>query len=472
MRGPTPMCSSPLLLSAYLGLAGALAGCAAPIPPPVVAPPTTATAVPTTVKPPVTFIEDDYAGALSLARSTGKPLFIDAWAPWCHTCLSMRSYVFTDEAMRPVAVQFVWLAIDTEKPENAAFVARYPMQFWPTLWVVDPKTEQPALKWLGSATAKELVPLLTDAARGVTSGTLEGEAAAAMLRGQHASAEGKRSDAIREYRAALAAAPPRWAQRGRADEALISELWAAKDDAACVTLAEEEMAKIPSGTSLANVGLFGLQCARRSPEGSPGKVLAPRLARAVEQLALDPGVPILDDDRSGLFEEVVDDRESDHDAAGAHSLATSWATFLEARARAASTPAARAVFDAHRLLAYVALGDAGRALPMLAESERDFPDDYNPPARMAKALLELRRYDDALGAVDRALGKGYGPRKLRLYSLKADILAAKGDLESAARIAGEAVTYSGTLPEGERPAALLADLEKRRSGPKLSPAAK
>src|SRR6202040_2071716 len=87
-----------------------------------------------------TFIEDDYPRALAQARAEGKPLFVDAWAPWCHTCLSMRAYVFPDEAMRPLARDFVWLAVDTEKPESAAFLARFAMQVWPTLWVIDPKT--------------------------------------------------------------------------------------------------------------------------------------------------------------------------------------------------------------------------------------------------------------------------------------------------------------------------------------------
>ena len=47
----------------------------------------------------VPFIADDYPRALRLARSMHRPLFIDAWAPWCHTCRSMRAFVFTDPAL-------------------------------------------------------------------------------------------------------------------------------------------------------------------------------------------------------------------------------------------------------------------------------------------------------------------------------------------------------------------------------------
>ena len=135
---------------------------------------------------------------------------------------------------------------------------------------------------------------------------------------------------------------------------------------------------------------------------------------------------------------------------------------LEARAAEAKTPAARAVFDAHRMLAYVALGDPARALPMLAESEKDLPADYNPPARIARVDLDLHRYDDALAAVGRALAKGYGPRKLKLYVLEADILKAKGDTAGNKRALDEAAACAAALPEVERPKALLQEIEKRR----------
>ncbi len=444
--------------SAVLCSALVLAGCAAPRA--AIPPLTVTTAAPAATTPVLVFVEDDYPRALAQAVAQGKPLFVDAWAPWCHTCLSMRSYVFTDEALRPLADRFVWLAIDTENPKNAAFVERFPLSAWPTLWVIDPKKDKTVLKWAGSATAPELASLLTDAASSgdVAVTSRDAPAEAALIHGEEATAAGDHGRAIASYRAALQAAPPRWARRGRADEALINELYAEKDDAACATLAADEMAKIPPGTSLANVGLLGLLCARRAPAGSASHALAPRLARAVEQIALDPGVPILDDDRSGLFDEVVDDRNADHDPEGAKSLATSWAAMLDARAASATTPAARAVFDAHRLLAYVALGDPARALPMLEQSEKDFPDDYNPPARIARVDLGLKRYDDGLAAITRALAKGYGPRKVKLFLLEADLLKAKGprtgEPDPVAQVLEETRRFIATLPKAEERRAL------------------
>jgi thiol:disulfide interchange protein len=49
----------------------------------------------------IAFIEDDYERARSTASSQHRPLFVDAWATWCHTCLSMREYVFNDPALAP-----------------------------------------------------------------------------------------------------------------------------------------------------------------------------------------------------------------------------------------------------------------------------------------------------------------------------------------------------------------------------------
>ena len=34
---------------------------------------------------PLTWIRDDYAGALACATSRHVPLVVDLWAPWCHT---------------------------------------------------------------------------------------------------------------------------------------------------------------------------------------------------------------------------------------------------------------------------------------------------------------------------------------------------------------------------------------------------
>ena len=87
----------------------------------------------------VPFIDDDYPQALAQARARNLPIFLEAWAPWCHSCRSMQAYVYTDAKLKPFADRFVWLAIDTEKPGNAATVAKFPVGAWPSMYVIDPR---------------------------------------------------------------------------------------------------------------------------------------------------------------------------------------------------------------------------------------------------------------------------------------------------------------------------------------------
>lgn len=396
--------------------------------------------------PPIVFIEDDYARALAEARARHVPVFVDAWATWCHTCLSMRSYVFPDPSLRRFASRFVWLSLDTERDTNAATVTRLGARVLPTLYVLDPATEQPVVAWPGSLTAAELAPLLEDAELAARRGDAGGEAAAALLRGHQAAAAGRVDDAVAAYRAALSAAPTGWARRPQAVDGLVTRLADAKQPAACVTAAADEAPRMPPGTALADVLRQAMSCADDLPKSAPERARLPDLAALGDRAAADASQPILADDRSDLFDYVMHAYRDLGRADDARRVARAWASFLEGEAQRAPSPAARAVFDAHRLLAYVAVGEPQRAVPMLEQSERDFPEDYNPPARLASALSEMKRYDDALAAVKRALSRAYGPRKLRLWSLEADICEAKKDRAGARRALEEALAFARTAP--------------------------
>ncbi len=399
------------------------------------------------------FRTDDYAGALAEAKRTGRPLFVDAWAPWCHSCLSMRSYVLTDPLLAPLAKDFVWLTIDTEKDDNAPFVSRFTNRVWPTLWVVDAARETPLLRWEGTATAPELVSLLAT----VRAGASEGGAAAAVafLKANQAAAKGELLAAESGYREVLAA--PNAPDHARAVEALTGLLAGRKDYAGCTELAVTESPKLAPGTSRATVLVLGLSCAR---EGQQATELRSLVAMA-ERAASDPDPRTIADDRSALFEELVEAKREQKDEAGAKATGRAWATFLEGEASRAPTKQARAVFDPHRLFAYLAAGEPERAVPMLAESERDFPDDYNPPARLAIAFRAMKNLEEAQNAIQRAGNRVYGPRSLRIFVLAADIAKDRNDAagERAALEQALARTAKSVLNENQKKA--LADVEAR-----------
>jgi tetratricopeptide (TPR) repeat protein len=373
----------------------------------------------------LSFIEDDLEGALARARAEHRLLFVDSWAPWCHTCLSMKAFVFGDAALAPLAGTFVWASIDTEKPKSEAFLRKFPVKNWPTLWVIDPVTEKPVLKWAGSATPGELVTLLESATLQSPAQPGATDAAAAWVRGSRAAAEGRRDDAIAEYALVLAQASSKWPGRARAVDALTYQLHVAKRDAECVATSLREWPTLPPGTARLDVAVAALGCADAIPKDAPERPHIASLAKDAVGLATDPKEPVLADDRSSLFEALVDFYRSTghdaHDDAQALAIARKWRDFLDAEAARAPNPQARAVFDSHRMQAYEAVGEREKAIPMLEASERDFPDDYNPPARLARVYLDLGRLDEALATVRRAEAKIYGPRTLRVLSTEADI---------------------------------------------------
>jgi tetratricopeptide (TPR) repeat protein len=144
-------------------------------------------------------------------------------------------------------------------------------------------------------------------------------------------------------------------------------------------------------------------------------------------------------------------------------VAEAWSSFLDRSAAAARSPGERVVFDSHRLSAYIELGTPERAIPMLEQSQRDFPDDYNPPARLAIAYSAMKRWPEAITASDRALATCQGPRRLTLYRTRAEIHAGMGDTPGVKRTLDEAIAYARSLPPGQRSDSAIAALEKRRS---------
>src|SRR3989440_5637058 len=111
------------------------------------------------------FIEDDYPKALAVARAQHKPLFVDFWATWCHSCLSMQRFVLSDPGMKPVADQVVWTAVETETEKNKPVVEKFPLDGWPTFLVLDPDNEKVLGRFLGSASVQEIRVFVQDAVR-------------------------------------------------------------------------------------------------------------------------------------------------------------------------------------------------------------------------------------------------------------------------------------------------------------------
>ncbi|HEX7152009.1 MAG TPA: tetratricopeptide repeat protein [Thermoanaerobaculia bacterium] len=365
----------------------------------------------------------------------------------------MKAYVYTDKSLERYAGRFVWLSINTEQAKNAAFLEKYPIPALPTLLVLDAKTEKVTLRYVGGATVTQLRKLLDDSLK---SGRTDADTL--LSEADRLASAGKTAEAAAKYEAAIKAAPTKWARFGRASESLLFAL--SGEPERCSAMAMQLYPRVKGTVSGANVAAIGLGCAT----GLKDATVVTTLEQATRAALDDPKVDISADDRSGLYIALIGAREYAKDDAGTKALKEEWVRFLEASATSAKSAEQRAVYDSHRLSAYLDLGTPEKALPMLEQSERDFPDDYNPPARLAAALRALKRYDEALAASDRAMARVYGPRKLTVMSTRADIYADKGDKAGARKTLTEAIAYAKALPPHQRSERRTAQLQKKLEG--------
>ena len=447
MRRVKPLVSSVVGLAAVWALVSG-AGCAGQVPRAE-----TSSSAAVAPKAPLAFVEDDFAKAVAIAERTHRPIFVDSWAPWCHTCLSMRATTLTDPSLGALADKFVWLSIDTEKPENAGFVARFPNRAWPTLWVLDEHGKDVRLAWAGSATASELTSLLDDVTAGGERAAFA-RAAALMASGDVAGAK----SAFTAVRTDARSGP---STKARAAEALAALCGQNHDE--CIELAKTTLPELPAGSSRAAVLVTALSAASEAGRDEPW------LFEEAEKTARDESAPYVPDDRSGIYEALVDLRDARKEPAQKKATAEAWASFLDRTAEAAKTDELRFVYDAHRFLAARALGRPERALGMLEKSAARFPEDGNAHARLSKAYSLLGKDDRALEEGARALALLRGPRSLRAAELVADVYEKAGKRAEAAQALATALDRVKDLPLTASQRKLAASLEKRRASLGESP---
>src|SRR5687768_14278627 len=222
----------------------------------------------------------------------------------------MKAFVFTDEALKEHAGRFVWLAVDTEKEQNAAVQAKHPIDAWPTLLIVDPADERVALRWVGAATVPQLLRLLDEGRVAVAGGTSAGGVEAALALAERHYGAREFPAAVKAYQEALALAPADWPRYGRTVESLLFALNRTSDCATAITVARAALPRVgPATPSGLNVAASGLDCALQAPATDPAR--AETIAffeTAAREIVRNPKLEVAADDRSGLYGVLVQAR--------------------------------------------------------------------------------------------------------------------------------------------------------------------
>jgi thioredoxin-like negative regulator of GroEL len=404
-------------------------------------------------KGPLAWYHDEYEAALACARASNRPLFIDLWAPWCHTCLAMQHSVFVDPGIAPLADRFVWLAIDTDKAGNAALQVKFPPQVWPTFYVIAPHDESVQARYLGAASVTQLREFLDQGEKGfvdATQGVLDPSSPLRLVRdGDRAVVAGDLDRAESAYKAALANAPAGWPRRPDVLVSLISALHRLQDWEGCVKLGMEEMNSTGSSASATDFVYHARVCA----EGLGGEQAQALQRAAIARLAAlidDASAPLSADDRSDAMYNLRELYLAMGETDAARALAERQRVFLDDAAANAPTPLAAMTYIWPRSEVYVYLGKAAELVPVLQKSMTDLPREYDPPYRLAWVYLKLGEHEKALEAADKALSLVYGPRKGQVQRLIASIHAARGDKDAERAARAQVVAIYESLPEGQK----------------------
>jgi tetratricopeptide (TPR) repeat protein len=412
--------------------------------------------------------------ALTEARAKHQLVVVDLWAAWCHTCLSMQEYVLTADKLGGARERFVFLAIDTDRPENAAFLQTLSISAWPTFYVLEPGSP-PVVRgrWVGGASPGQFSRFLADAERtaatSAAGATTPGDPLSSLVAGDGFAARGEFAAAATAYERALSEAPKDWSRRSDTLLARTSALAKTPDASACVDAMSGERPSPDHPVSLADFAGTVLGCADALPPKDPRVRKTRRTVAEVLQPLCERGHPeFTPDDRGDACGTLIEAREALGDKKGALSAARARLGVLEAAAAGMPDEVAL-IYDFARSETLLLLGRGTDAVSLLTARERALPENFNPPHYLARVHRSLRQWEEGLAAIDRALALAYGPRRAGIFSVKVDLLRGAGRHEEARKTLEEQLATYRALPEGQkRPSAeqkLEADLRKLGEAP-------
>jgi thiol-disulfide isomerase/thioredoxin len=410
---------------------------------------------------PIAWIHDDYDAALSCAKSKGLPLVIDLWAPWCHTCLSMKNTVLSDASFAADAQKFVFAALDTDREANAPALGKFPIAAWPTYYVVA-SDETVLARFVGAANAAQFRAFLGTGLQAAV-GELPAGHSAFLLAAERALVAKDLKTADLQLSMAVSQAPIDWA---RLPDTLVS--WIATkrklgDFAGCLDLADNFSDKLGKTASTSDFWSYAMTCADGLLESKPDPVQISRVKKLRNQavarwrgLLRYPQASLSVDDRSDALVNLRETLLTLNQTAAAKAVAEEQRALLDDAATKAPAPTAAMTYNAHRAEVYVYLGRPLDLVPALQKSARDLPNEYDPPARLGWIYLKAGKLQEAEQWTDKALTLVKGPRTARLLAQRAEIAKALGDQVGEKQCRERAVQVLEALPASQVSAELIA----------------
>ena len=408
---------------------------------------------------------EDFNAGMAQAKAEGKAVLVDAWAPWCHTCLSMQNYVMNDPSLASLANRVVLVELDTDKPENAFFLEKYEVNAWPTFFVIDPTTSQVAGVWPGAASAREFRRFVEDGLAGIEAlGSAQADPNSPlrlMMDAKAAQATRDHDKAAALYAQLVASNDKTWPRRS---EALMGWLSALQDSGKvkdCLQVGRAHLSEVEGAAVPADFASTLLSCSEDETAGAEGKAARAEVIARLRSLTTTPPSDASADDRADAFNILSAALDDEGDKDGARKAQEGRLAVLEAAAAGIKDPIIAQTYDYARAQAYVALNRGDEAVAMLQAREKEMPNSYEPIARLASALSKMDRLPESVVAFDRAIAKSYGPRQLLYLRQKAEVQGRMGDhTGQVATLRAEVAGYEA-LAKGHANPKGLEDARKR-----------
>jgi thioredoxin-like negative regulator of GroEL len=409
------------------------------------------------------WFEDDMSGAVACAQKSKRPIVVDLWAPWCHTCLSMQTTVFTDPSFAAERDKFVWAALDTDREQNAAALQTLAISAWPTFYVLSPDQKVLA-RFVGAASVQQFHDFLAAGVKAQAGGVAAADAH--LLGAERALALKEYDTADAELAAALAAAPKDWPRRPELLNSIILTKLKKHDLAGCLATAEQHLDETGNAAAASDFMVTAMMCADEREHDEPDRVktLRERAAARWKQLLADPKAPLSVDDRSDAMASLRETLDTLGNKDEARQIAEQQRALLDDAAAKAATPIAAMTYNWPRSEVYVYLGKPLDLVPSLEKNARDLPAEYDPRARLGWIYYKGGKLDEAARWTDEALKLVYGPRKGRVLTQRADIAAAAGDHALEKQLREDAVKLYESLPASQQSPQALAQAKQALAG--------
>jgi tetratricopeptide (TPR) repeat protein len=340
-----------------------------------------------------------------------------------------------DASLARYAGQFVWLALDFDKPENQSFVVGRGVLYTPTFYVLDPRDEHALATQLGAMTLAELRAFL-DRGEDEMLAKTRTPADAALAKGDDLFAHNQAADAAKAYEETLRLIPQSSPQRERAAGDLVFALSTSRQWQPCAETAAAEAPHMARQSMFGRVVLEGLNC---TDYGDPAPWAATARGK-LEPLAVE-AIPLpstVRDYRFKLYQELMGLAKDRGDAAALNKWGNSWLAELDTTQAASDDE--RSALDIARVDAATLMENPKRVLPALIASEDAMPKNYNASLRVGQMELAAENYDKAIAACDRGLPNATGPiGRAWLMEVKADALRHLGRTARAHQVLEDAL---------------------------------